>query len=140
MSQPPSPPPESPYWCFISYRHADDKAQDRAWASWLHEELSFDVGRSRWLGRVQHAFVTIDPTNGQATAVLGGDDDAVGPARSPPVLTLRTALRLSLSDARRGHGSVESSPTENLRGRSSSSRPGKRGTWGGGTLIANWPC
>ena len=27
------------YWCFISYRHADNKAQDRDWASWLHREI-----------------------------------------------------------------------------------------------------
>ena len=39
MSQTSSTPLESPYWCFISYRHADDKAQDRAWASWLHQEI-----------------------------------------------------------------------------------------------------
>ena len=30
---------ESPYWCFISYRHADDRAQDRDWATWLHQEI-----------------------------------------------------------------------------------------------------
>lgn len=29
----------TPYWCFISYRHADNQAQDRAWASWLHQEI-----------------------------------------------------------------------------------------------------
>jgi WD40 repeat protein len=39
MSQKPSTPLESPYWCFISYRHADDKAQDRDWASWLTQEI-----------------------------------------------------------------------------------------------------
>ena len=29
------------YWAFISYRHADnkDKENDRAWASWLHQEI-----------------------------------------------------------------------------------------------------
>lgn len=27
------------YWCFISYRHADNKAQERDWASWLHREI-----------------------------------------------------------------------------------------------------
>jgi hypothetical protein len=27
------------YWCFISYQHADDRIQDREWASWLHREL-----------------------------------------------------------------------------------------------------
>ncbi|MET0395998.1 MAG: TIR domain-containing protein [Longimicrobiaceae bacterium] len=32
------------YWCFISYRHADNREQDRAWASWLHGELErYDV-------------------------------------------------------------------------------------------------
>jgi hypothetical protein len=28
-----------PYWCFISYRHADNREQDRKWASWLQQEL-----------------------------------------------------------------------------------------------------
>ncbi len=27
------------YWAFISYRHADNKEQDREWASWLHREI-----------------------------------------------------------------------------------------------------
>ncbi|MDF1812304.1 MAG: TIR domain-containing protein [Verrucomicrobiales bacterium] len=32
------------YWCFISYRHADNKDQDRTWASWLHQEIErYDV-------------------------------------------------------------------------------------------------
>lgn len=32
------------YWAFISYRHADNKAQDRDWANWLHRELEqYDV-------------------------------------------------------------------------------------------------
>jgi hypothetical protein len=30
---------DNPYWCFISYRHADDNEQDREWASWLHQEI-----------------------------------------------------------------------------------------------------
>lgn len=35
---------ESDYWCFISYRHADNKDQDRDWASWLHREIErYDV-------------------------------------------------------------------------------------------------
>ncbi len=29
----------TPYWCFISYRHADNREQDRSWASWLHREI-----------------------------------------------------------------------------------------------------
>jgi hypothetical protein len=29
----------TPYWCFISYRHADNREQDRTWASWLHQEI-----------------------------------------------------------------------------------------------------
>lgn len=29
----------TPYWCFISYRHADNREQDRSWASWLHQEI-----------------------------------------------------------------------------------------------------
>ena len=37
--------PNAPfYWCFISYRHADNKNQDRDWASWLHGEIErYDV-------------------------------------------------------------------------------------------------
>ena len=32
------------YWCFISYRHADNQAQDREWATWLHQEIErYDV-------------------------------------------------------------------------------------------------
>ncbi|MEO0446521.1 MAG: toll/interleukin-1 receptor domain-containing protein, partial [Verrucomicrobiota bacterium] len=32
------------YWCFISYRHADNSNQDREWASWLHQEIErYDV-------------------------------------------------------------------------------------------------
>ena len=27
------------YWAFISYRHADNQAQDRSWATWLHQEI-----------------------------------------------------------------------------------------------------
>jgi len=27
------------YWCFISYRHADNKDEGRQWASWLHQQL-----------------------------------------------------------------------------------------------------
>ncbi len=32
-------PNENFYWCFISYRHADNMEQDRKWASWLHREI-----------------------------------------------------------------------------------------------------
>ena len=36
--------PEGEYWCFISYRHADNHEQDRNWASWLHQEIErFEV-------------------------------------------------------------------------------------------------
>lgn len=27
------------YWCFISYRHADNQETDREWASWLHRAI-----------------------------------------------------------------------------------------------------
>ncbi|MCA9057544.1 MAG: toll/interleukin-1 receptor domain-containing protein, partial [Planctomycetaceae bacterium] len=30
---------ENPYWCFISYTHADNREQGRDWASWLHLTL-----------------------------------------------------------------------------------------------------
>lgn len=38
-------PPTTPsandreYWCFISYRHADNKEPGRQWATWLHQAL-----------------------------------------------------------------------------------------------------
>lgn len=35
----PSTNKSTPYWCFISYRHADNLEQDRNWASWLHQEI-----------------------------------------------------------------------------------------------------
>ncbi|MDF1816423.1 MAG: hypothetical protein P1V20_29755 [Verrucomicrobiales bacterium] len=40
-SQNPSPSPEEnfSYWCFISYRHVDNREQDRKWASWIHQEI-----------------------------------------------------------------------------------------------------
>jgi hypothetical protein len=27
------------YWCFISYRHADNVAPGRQWATWLHQAI-----------------------------------------------------------------------------------------------------
>src|SRR5262245_151617 len=27
------------YWCFISYRHVDNKEDGRQWATWLHQAL-----------------------------------------------------------------------------------------------------
>lgn len=37
----PSSPAAAPreYWCFISYRHADNKEPGRQWATWLHQAL-----------------------------------------------------------------------------------------------------
>lgn len=32
------PPPRS-FWCFISYRHADNKQPGRQWATWLHQQI-----------------------------------------------------------------------------------------------------
>ena len=35
---------ERSYWAFLSYRHADNREQDREWASWLHTQLEhYDV-------------------------------------------------------------------------------------------------
>lgn len=34
-----APAPKRAYWCFISYRHADNREAGREWASWLHHEL-----------------------------------------------------------------------------------------------------
>jgi len=31
--------PERLYWAFLSYRHADNREQDRQWALWLHTQL-----------------------------------------------------------------------------------------------------
>lgn len=32
-------PSKRDYWCFISYRHADNKEPGRQWATWLHQAL-----------------------------------------------------------------------------------------------------
>src|ERR1700733_1736418 len=38
--QPPKAAPEGrSYWCFISYRHADNKEPGRQWATWLHQAI-----------------------------------------------------------------------------------------------------
>jgi|688.fasta_scaffold12570_2 tetratricopeptide (TPR) repeat protein len=31
--------PKSEYWCFISYRHADNRDPGRQWATWLHQQI-----------------------------------------------------------------------------------------------------
>ncbi|MCX6847939.1 MAG: toll/interleukin-1 receptor domain-containing protein [Verrucomicrobia bacterium] len=36
---PPAANPKRDYWCFISYRHADNKQPGRQWATWLHQAL-----------------------------------------------------------------------------------------------------
>ena len=35
----PSSPQLRDYWCFISYRHADNQEEGRRWATWLHHEI-----------------------------------------------------------------------------------------------------
>lgn len=32
-------PPARTFWCFISYRHADNKEPGRQWATWLHQQI-----------------------------------------------------------------------------------------------------
>ncbi|MFD0893464.1 TIR domain-containing protein [Luteolibacter ambystomatis] len=32
-------PPARTFWCFISYRHADNKDSGRQWATWLHQQI-----------------------------------------------------------------------------------------------------
>lgn len=41
LAQPPNPrlPQNREYWCFISYRHADNKQPGRQWATWLHQAI-----------------------------------------------------------------------------------------------------
>jgi hypothetical protein len=39
MSQGSSNPSPDDYWCFISYRHADNMTEGRQWASWLHHSI-----------------------------------------------------------------------------------------------------
>jgi hypothetical protein len=34
-----SPAAPRSYWCFISYRHADNKEPGRQWATWLHQAI-----------------------------------------------------------------------------------------------------
>src|SRR5277367_6495459 len=37
-------PGQRTYWCFISYRHADNKEYGRQWATWLHQSIeSYEV-------------------------------------------------------------------------------------------------
>ena len=38
-SAPSSAPDKRSYWCFISYRHADNKEPGRQWATWLHQAI-----------------------------------------------------------------------------------------------------
>lgn len=39
MPQLPASPLQRTFWCFISYRHADNKEPGRQWATWLHQML-----------------------------------------------------------------------------------------------------
>ena len=34
-----STPLKREYWCFVSYKHADNKEEGRQWATWLHQQL-----------------------------------------------------------------------------------------------------
>lgn len=46
--QPPDQGTSEPrhFWCFISYRHADNKEQGRQWATWLHHSIeTYEVPR-----------------------------------------------------------------------------------------------
>lgn len=36
---PPILPPAFKYWCFISYRHLDNRDEHRNWATWLHQQI-----------------------------------------------------------------------------------------------------
>jgi WD40 repeat protein len=40
------------YWCFISYRHADNKEPGRQWATWLHQAIETYVVPSDLVGTV----------------------------------------------------------------------------------------
>src|SRR5476651_1544964 len=33
------PGPRREFWCFISYRHADNREPGRQWATWLHQQI-----------------------------------------------------------------------------------------------------
>jgi len=35
----PTPGLKRVYWCFISYKHTDNKDEGRQWATWLHQQL-----------------------------------------------------------------------------------------------------
>jgi hypothetical protein len=39
MPQMPAPALQRTFWCFISYRHADNKEPGRQWATWLHQMI-----------------------------------------------------------------------------------------------------
>lgn len=52
-------PGEPAYWCFISYRHADNHDQDREWASWLHREIERYAVPAELVGQVNSRGETI---------------------------------------------------------------------------------
>ena len=39
MAEPMAAPDRRAYWCFISYRHADNREPGRQWATWLHQAI-----------------------------------------------------------------------------------------------------
>jgi len=104
------------------------------------EELSFDLGRNCWLGRKQHTFVKIDPTNGQVAEVLVGGEGIVESVQSR-LLNASGKHTPIVSRCKMGLGfDGESLPMEGLNGRSFSSRPRKKGTQEGCTLTSNEQC
>lgn len=54
-----NPAPKRTYWCFISYRHADNREAGREWASWLHHELETFQVPSDLAGRTNERGETI---------------------------------------------------------------------------------
>lgn len=52
---------DKPYWCFISYRHADNKEKGRMWAGWLHRELETYPVPDELVGQTNQRGETIPP-------------------------------------------------------------------------------
>ena len=99
--------PKRAYWCFISYRHADNREAGREWATWLHHALETYqvpadlVGRTNDRGEVIPA--QIFPVFRDEEELAGGHlkqgiCDALGTAKSLVVLCSPRVLGSSYVD------------------------------------------
>ncbi len=124
--------PKRTYWCFISYRHADNREAGREWASWLHHGLeTFQVpsdlaGKTNERGEVIPAQVF--PVFRDEEELAGGHlkqgiSEALQTAKSLVVLCsprvlesgyvdeeIRIYKRLRNAEVRAGSGPVRAEP------------------------------